>query len=472
MCNFKKFLFIILFLVVANFSFSQEKPNIILIYSDDHGWADLGFQGIDSDIKTPHLDAMAKDGVRFSHGYVTAPQCVPSRAGVLSGLYQQKIGVEQNGDPSMDLSVVTIPERLKAAGYVSGHVGKWHLDNPEGKNAKHKALANDKPKAAYQPKDQGFDEYYNGQMNVIDASHDFKGNKLEAGKNRITDSRFRCVWQADAGIQFINRHANKTPFFLYLAFFAPHVPLESPEPWFSQTPTNLPLERRQALAMIAAMDEGIGNLRKTLKEKGIEKNTLIFFIGDNGAPLRKGAWNGSLNIPLIGEKGMLTDAGIRTPFLAVWPGTLPAGKVYEPAVSSLDVAASAVAVAGLSKDNLDGVNIIPYAQGKTKGNPHKALFWRWRSQAAILSGRYKFIMVGPEEKYLFDTSLPDGETKNLINKEVKLAKNLEAKLMSWNSTLPTPGLPRATNAADNMFFNFHVKKLQNVTQPIKQIITK
>jgi arylsulfatase A-like enzyme len=124
-------------------------------------------------------------------------------------------------------------------------------------------------------------------MNSIQASHDFNGNKLEAGNRRITDNRFRCVWQADAGMQFIKRHANKNPFFLYLAFFTPHVPLASPEPWFSKTPTNLPLERRQAWAMIAAMDEGIGNLRKTLKEQGIENNTLIFFIGDNGAPLKK-----------------------------------------------------------------------------------------------------------------------------------------------------------------------------------------
>lgn len=458
----------VLLIATTQIVVAQKKPNIILIYSDDHGWADLGAQGVNKDIKTPNLDAMAKDGVLFSHGYVTAPQCVPSRAGVLSGIYQQKIGVEQNGDPSMALSVITIPERLKEAGYVSCQVGKWHLDNPEGKNAKAKAGDNSKPTAAFQPKDQGFDEYYNGQMNTIQASHDFKGNKLEPGNNRITDNRFRCVWQADAGMQFIKRHANKDPFFLYLAFFTPHVPLESPEPWFSKTPTDLPLERRQALAMIAAMDEGIGNLRKTLKEEGIEKNTIIFFIGDNGAPLRPGAWNGSLNLPLTGEKGMLTDGGIRTPFLAVWPGTFPAGKVYDPAVSSLDVAATALAVAGLPKDNLDGVNILPFVSGKSKGNPHEALFWRWRSQAAVLSGKYKFVMVGPDEKYLFDTTIADGETKNLIKSQPKIATDLEAKLMTWNATLPAPGLPRPTNLADDKFFDFHVEKNENSSQPKKK----
>ena len=134
------------------------------------------------------------------------------------------------------------------------------------------------------------------------------------------------MWQADAAVSFIDRH-QRDPFFLYLAFFAPHVPLESPEPWFSKTPTMLPKERRQALAMIAAMDEGIGRIRAKLREQGNEKNTLIFFIGDNGAPLKEGAWNGSLNLPLVGEKGMLTDGGIRTPFLAAWPGTIPAGQI-------------------------------------------------------------------------------------------------------------------------------------------------
>ncbi len=469
MDKLKHFSLAIMFLMIAHFSFSQQKPNIILIYSDDHGWADLGAQGVNSDIKTPNLDAMVKDGVRFSHGYVSAPQCVPSRAGTLSGRYQQKFGVEKNGDPAMPLSVLTIPERLKAAGYVSCQVGKWHLDSPpKGKGKQEESISDEKPEDSFQPKDQGFDEYYTGSMNRIQASHDLMGNKLSAGNNMITDSRFRCVWQADAGMQFIKRHANKSPFFLYLAFFTPHVPLESPEPWFSKTPTNLPLERRQALSMIAAMDEGIGNLRKTLTEQGIEKNTLIFFIGDNGAPLKKGAWNGSLNLPLIGEKGMLTDGGIRTPFLGVWPGVFPAGKVYEPAVSSLDVAASAVALAGLPKDNLDGVNIIPFVQGKLKGNPHDALFWRWRSQASILSGNYKFIMVGPDEKYLFDTSIPEGETKNLIKSEPKIADDLEKKLMTWNATLPAPGLPRPTNTQDDIFFNFHVKKIGNLSQPQKQ----
>ncbi len=439
---------------------ATAKPNIILIYSDDHGWADLGAQGVDKDIRTPNLDALARAGVRFSHGYVSAPQCVPSRAGVITGRYQEKFGVEDNGKGPLPLAELTIAERLKAAGYVSCQVGKWHLEPPPDKKGNKEEKANLHQNAsAFLPLHQGFDEYYTGQMDKFIASHDLQGRKLINAPQTLTDKRFRCVWQADAAVQFIDRHAHD-PFFLYLAFFTPHVPLESPEPWFSKTPTNLPLERRQALAMIAAMDEGIGKIRAKLREQGNETNTLIFFIGDNGAPLKAGAWDGSLNLPLTGEKGMLTDGGIRTPFLAAWPGTFPAGKVYEKPVINLDVAATAVALAGLPPDQkLDGVNLLPFVLGEKAGDPHEALFWRWRSQAAIRADHWKLILLGQDERYLFDLNLPDGvseTTNNLIATFPEVAADLEKRLMAWNATLPPPGLPRAIVDEDQMFYDDHV----------------
>tara|TARA_R110002050_G_scaffold141496_2_gene266689 strand:+ start:34404 stop:35831 length:1428 start_codon:yes stop_codon:yes gene_type:complete len=435
----------------------KSKPNIIVIYSDDHGWADLGAQGVNSDIRTPNLDKLAADGVRFSHGYVSAPQCVPSRAGLMTGRYQQRFDMEANGSRALPLEELTLAERLKDAGYISCQVGKWHLENREKNKRRGNDLAEKQPEYSSEPKDHGFGEYYNGSMNTINASHDLQGNKLSDGNNTIKDSRFRCVWQSDAAMQFIKRHT-KDPFFLYLAYFTPHVPLESPEPWFSKTPAHLPLERRQALAMIAAMDEGIGNIRELLRKEGLEETTLIFFIGDNGAPLKKGAWDGSVNLPLVGEKGMLTDGGVRTPFVAAWPGKLPAGKVYDPAVSSLDVAATAVAIAGLPNDrNLDGVNILPFVKGEKTGVPHDILYWRWRSQASVLSGKYKLILLGKDEKYLFDTTTPEGETKNLITQYPKIAVDLEGKLMEWNATLPPPGLPRPVVNQDQLFFDAHVK---------------
>jgi arylsulfatase A-like enzyme len=433
---------------------AAAKPNVILIYSDDHGFADLGAQGVDRDIRTPHLDALARDGVRFARGYVTAPQCVPSRAGVITGRYQQRFGVDDNLKGPLPLAELTIAERLKAAGYVSAQVGKWHLEPTPRAGAG--AKKTEENPHGFLPGAQGFDEYFCGPMNNFVASHDLKGNKLPNAPATLTDKRFRCVWQADAAVSFIERH-RRDPFFLYLAFFTPHVPLESPEPWFSQTSAHLPKERRQALAMIAAMDEGIGRIRAALQTQGLDQNTLIFFIGDNGAPLKPGAWNGSLNLPLTGEKGMLTDGGVRTPFVAAWPGTLPAGKVYEPAVSALDVAATAVALAGLPHDPaLDGVNLVPFLTGRASGDPHAALFWRWRTQAAVLEGRWKLVLLGPQQRYLFDTTTPEGETRNLLAEHPAIADRLLARLKAWDATLQTPGLPTDTHAQDQHFFSTYV----------------
>ena len=443
--------------LAASLAADERKPNILLIYSDDHGWADLGAQGVDKDIRTPNLDQLARDGVRFKRGYVSAPQCVPSRAGVLTGRYQQRFGVEDNNKGPLPLAELTIAERLKPAGYISGQVGKWHLDLG-GDKAGEKAA---RIQSAHLPHGQGFDEYWCGSLRQYHASHDLKGQPLANAPQLVTDARFRVVVQTDAALSFLDRRAAKSeqPWFLYLAWFAPHVPLDSPEPWFSQTPAHLPKERRQALAMIAAMDDGLGRIRAKLKAMNAERDTLIVFIGDNGAPLKEGAWNGSLNLPLTGEKGMLTDGGLRVPFLAAWPGKVPAGQVFEHPVSSLDVAATVVALAGQPQDaKLDGVNLMPFVTGENKAAPHDALFWRWRSQAAVLEFPWKLIHLGTNETYLFNVTQPDGETKNLLAQNPAVAARLDAKLRTWAVTLQPPGPPERSNEQDKVFFAAHVDK--------------
>ena len=264
----------------------DRKPNILLIYSDDHGWADLGAQGVNAEIRTPNLDQLARHGVRFARGYVSAPQCVPSRAGVMTGRYQQRFGVEDNAKGPLPLAELTIAERLKPAGYVTGMVGKWHLDIGAAKGGNNRLL---RVMPEHMPHGQGFDEYWRGEMRQFFASHDLKGQPFADAPHLVKDERFRVVVQTEAALGFLDRRAAKPeqPWFLYLAWYAPHVPLESPEPWFSKTPENLPLQRRQALAMIAAMDTGLGQIREKLRAMGAEKDTLIFFIGDNGAPLGK-----------------------------------------------------------------------------------------------------------------------------------------------------------------------------------------
>jgi uncharacterized sulfatase len=434
---------------------AADKPNIILIYSDDHGWADLGIQGSDQDIRTPHLDAMARDGVRFTRGYVTAPQCVPSRAGVLTGRYQQRFGVEDNNKGPLPLAELTIAERLKTAGYVTGQVGKWHLDLVGGKKGE-KGLRSTKE---FMPHAQGFDEYFRGELRQYLASHDLQGKPFADAPHVVADNRFRVVVQTQAALSFLDRRAAKPdqPFFLYLAYYAPHVPLESPEPWFSQTPAHLPKERRQALAMMAAMDEGIGQLRAKLKAMGQDQKTLIVFIGDNGAPLGK-AWDGSLNTPLVGQKGMLSEGGIRTPFVAAWPGHLPAGTVYDRPVISLDVAATSVAAAGLPKaPELDGTDLTPFAAGQNTGAPHERLFWRWGSQAAVLEHPWKLVRLGDREEMLFDVTLPDGESlaKNQAKVRPEIVARLSTALKAWSDTLTRPGLPTSLDPHHEGMFAEH-----------------
>jgi uncharacterized sulfatase len=441
-----------------------EKPNILLIYTDDHGWADLGAQGVDKDIRTPHLDQLAKEGVRFTRGYVTAPQCVPSRAGVITGRYQQRFGVEDNNKGPLPLSELTIAERLKPAGYLSGWVGKCHLDvsGEKGKDKASRILTD------HMPHHQGFEEYFRGELRQFYASHDLQGQPFADAPRLVRDDRFRVVVQTEAALSFLGRRAAKPdqPWFLYLAWYSPHVPLESPEPWFSKTPEHLPLQRRQALAMIAAMDDGLGQIRAKLKEMGQEQNTLIFFIGDNGAPLG-GAWDGSQNTPLAGQKGMLSEGGIRTPFVAAWPGHWPAGMAYDQPVINLDVAATAVALAGLPHDpKLDGVNLTPFVTGEKKSAPHDALYWRWGSQAAILEMPYKLIALGDRERLLFDITKPDGENiaRNLIKQQPEIATRLEAKLKAWAAELQPPGLPTSFDRHHEELFAEHDLIAKNETE--------
>ncbi|MCC6354432.1 MAG: sulfatase-like hydrolase/transferase [Verrucomicrobiae bacterium] len=431
------------------------KPNILVIYTDDHGWADIGAQGADGDVRTPNIDRLVADGVLFKRGYVTAPQCTPSRAAVITGRYQQRFGVEHNGIP-MRQDVVTLPERLKGAGYVSGISGKWHLDvedQRKAQGAKNRAL----PELA--PQHQGFDEYFTGARRDYVASHALDGTPFPDAPRQVRDERCRVVVQTEAALSFLERRAKSPgqPWFLYLAYMAPHVPLESPEPWFSKTPGHLPLERRQALALIGAIDDGVGRIRGALRAMGDEQDTLIFLIGDNGAPLGN-AWDGSINLPMVGQKGMLSEGGIRVPFVAAWPGRIPGGQVYEHPVISLDVAATAVAMAGLPRDGaLDGVDLIPFLTGQNKGAPHETLYWRWMSQAAIQEFPYKLIALGERERLLFDITAPDGENigRNLAAKNPDVAARLEGKLKAWCDTLRPPGMPTSFDAHHEGLFGEH-----------------
>ncbi len=440
----------------AGFAFAEapDRPNIILVFTDDQGYADLGIHGTNPDVRTPHLDQLARDGALFTNGYVTAPQCIPSRAGLVAGRHQNAFGLDDNHRGPLSHEEYTIAERVRDAGYVTGMIGKWHLE-----------IGYDEDRRVYfdresLPDRHGFTEMFMGYMQEYHATFDLEGRDVQDGYQRVRDPHYRIDIQTRSTLAFLDRRKqDDRPFFLLLGYFAPHSPIEGPPQYMARLQHVQPEIRRMALASVLAMDDGIGMIRQKLQEMGLTENTLIFYISDNGAPLIEGGYIGSLNTPLIGEKGMQTDGGQRVPFIAAWPGTIPAGQVIDQAVWALDASATVVSVANAPVDErIEGVNLMPWLTGQRTGPLHDALYWRWRSQSAILSDGWKFVRLGNERRYLFDMRTPGRERAqdNQIEDHPEIAAALERKLMAKADTWATPGLPEEVVGADRRFFDMHV----------------
>lgn len=461
-------------------AFSAEQPNVIIILTDDHGWPDISSQGVLDDVKTPHTDKLAASGVRFTSGYSSAPQCRPARAGLMSGRNQSRFGLEDNRHLAFPWGEYTVAERLRDAGYVTGMSGKWHLNGPIDSTGKlpDGSEATDAQKTQYQTlqrglreKDpgqahgHGFMEYFSGSLGNYVASHAPDGKAL--GKTTLyPDKRYRVDVQAEWGVNFIRRHAaSDKPFFLFLSLYAPHVPLEAPQHYIDRFPGEMPERRRLALAMIASIDDAVGQVARTLKEEGVADDTLIFYLADNGAPLKydkKDApgggpgWDGSVNDPWIGEKGMLTEGGIRVPFIASWPAKIPGGQVDDRPVISFDAVATAVAAAGQEVDDrLDGVDLLPYLDGRRGDHPHESLHWRWAGQYAIRSGNWKYLKAG-SRSYLFDVTTDAHETKNLIKRFPERADAMKRELEAWSDELYDPGFDHPVEYQGNPYFDFYL----------------
>jgi len=414
---------------------SAQKPNILFIVGDDMGYADVGFHQC-KDIPTPNLDALAASGVNFSNGYVSGPYCSPTRAGLLTGRYQQRFGHEFNpsGNNGLPLSETTIADRLKAAGYATGLVGKWHLGAP----------------AEMQPQKRGFDEFFG----FLGGSHSyFNTAGILRGKEPVTELDYTTDAFGREAVSFIERHKSH-PWFLYLAFNAVHTPMDATDDRLAKFPNIADKQRRTYDAMMLALDEAIGKVRKKLEESGLEKNTLVIFISDNGGPTMKGTTiNGSSNAPFRGSKRTTLEGGIHVPFLISWPGVVKPGK-YELPVIQLDLNTTALAVAGVKVKpewNLDGVNLLPYLTGKQTGTPHKALYWRMGEQMAIRVGDFKLVRydsnaetntgvknqpVTPPKLYNIREDI--GETKDLANVMPDKVKELQTLWNSWNANLAAP----------------------------------
>ena len=400
----------------------SRKPNIIVILGDDMGYADVGFHGC-KDIPTPNIDSLAKNGVRFTNGYVSGPYCSPTRAGFLTGRYQTRFGHEFNpggGKQGLPVNQVTIAQRLQALGYVTTLIGKWHLGSED----------------KMVPNERGFQEYFG----FLGGAHTYfpakgKGAGIFRDKKAIDEKEYLTDALGREAVSFIDKHA-KEPFFMYLAFNAVHTPMEATDKYLNRFPNIKDGQRQKYAAMMSAMDDAIGQVLAKLREKGLEDDTLIIFFSDNGGPTMVGTTiNGSINFPLRGSKRQLLEGGVRVPFVMQWKGRLPGGKTYDQPIIQLDILPTSISAAGgeVKADwKLDGVNLLPFLEGKNKAAPHDMLFWRFGDQMAARKGDWKMVRYDKTGVHLYNLKDDIGESKNLAAKEPEVLRGIQAAWTEWD----------------------------------------
>jgi len=432
-------------LFVPLHSARAAKPNLIIILTDDQGYGDVGFNGC-KDIPTPNLDSIAKCGVHFPNGYVSYSVCSPSRAGLLTGRYEQRFGHERNPawlpqveTVGLPLAESTLADALGKRGYQSGLIGKWHL-------GAHPDL---------HPLKRGFNEffghlggghrYFADELTIQDPNHAKNENDsyrlwIMRDHTPVRTTNYLTDEFSDEAARFVERHKGE-PFFLYLAYNAPHGPLQASEKYLSRFPNIKNERRRTYAAMVSAVDDGVGRLLAKLRELNLETNTLVFYLSDNGGPTQD---NASSNGPLRGNKGNPWEGGIRVPFAMQWPGRLPAGKVYEPPVISLDIFATMAALTGAPLDParpLDGADLIPLLTGKSSVAPHDAIYLRMfdKGAYAVRSGDYKLVIpkTGAAAQP-FNLRSDIGESNDISAARTNELQALETKRSAWNAQLIPP----------------------------------
>lgn len=433
---------------------AANKPNIIIVLTDDQGYGDVGFNGC-KDIPTPNIDRLAKNGAVFSQAYVSYAVCAPSRAGLLTGRYQDRFGYSRNPlykplDPSIGLSLneQLMPELLKQSGYATMGIGKWHLG----------AHPN------YRPWKRGFDRFFGflggghryfpqdftdkHQDSVHDEDQSYR-TKLIMNEQVVEEKEYLTDAFTREAVNFIEQQ-KKQPFFLYLAYNAPHTPLQASEKYLSRFPTTMNPKRRTYAAMVSAVDDGVGAILNKLAALGIAENTIVIFLSDNGGPKQD---NASDNGVLRGGKGGFFEGGIRVPFVMQWPAKISPDTKYTQPISSLDILATITGnVAGIKqiRNPLDGVNLIPFVTGKKAGAPHDYLFWRQYDQQrfAVLSATGdKAIMVGDTSKMLFHLPTDISEANNIANQEGQKLAQLEEQRKRWAAQMIPPAIWGLNQAA-------------------------
>ena len=418
---------------------AADQPNIVLILADDLGYRDISCYGSDR-IQTPHIDSIGKAGVRFTDGYVTAGTCSPSRAALMTGLYQQRFGFEFNtrgptlitgevNTRGLDPKALTIADVLQDAGYATGIIGKWHLGFLD----------------QFHPTNRGFDEFFgimNGESSYFhtamrERSPVYRGTKQIAEEEYLTDALAR------EAVSFIDRH-HERPFFLYVPFNAVHDPLEAPEKYKKQFTEAESDDWQTYLAMTAALDNAVGKILAALAKHDLQEETLVIFLSDNGAAkyLKIGD-----NSPFRMGKLYLFEGGIRVPFMMKWPGHIPAGAINSLPISSLDLAPTIAATAGVKnwkEIRTDGVNLTPWLTGNRADPPRQHLFWRNGPNRAVRRGQWKMIQAG-SHVWLFNLQTDPGEVTNLSSKHPDIIQELQDAFDQWQQEMKAPAWPSRSN---------------------------
>ena len=427
---------------------ANERPNIIVIMADDLGYADLSSYGC-KDIPTPCIDQIAADGIRFTSGYVTWQMCGPSRAGFLTGRYQSTFGYYKNQtsplDPNQGLpKMETIASLLQKQGYVTGGVGKWHMGTTDDQH----------------PNSMGFDDWYgflSGGLMYFPLDHPSYNGKYNPLKRPakwrdihhtlpVIHNRTPVQWDrylthelTDAGIAFVEKN-RADPFFLFMSYNAPHLDLEAPEETIAKFPPDSmtkipgvkPKDRSIYGAMVYELDQGVGQLLAKVDELGLSENTVVWFLSDHGGMRRT-----SDNRPFKGSKGNAYEGGLRVPMIVKWPGKVPKGIVLEDMVTSLDIGATAVAIAGGDPDQsgLHGIDIRPYMFQQSTKAPHEVLFWHTGKAPGITGvmreGDYK-LMLSRGKVELYNLKDDIGESTNVAAAHPERVQSMRARWIEWN----------------------------------------
>jgi arylsulfatase A-like enzyme len=441
---------------------AANKPNVLVMVADDLGYGDVSCL-MRQVVATPNLDRLAAQGVKFTAGYATCPLCAPSRAGFLSGQYNQRLGVEKNDTRSgLPSDVPIFPEIFRQAGYATALLGKWH----PGAN-----------QPGLRPMDRGFQEFYGYYTPFLDYRHPklFRNNKL------VTENEYSTDVFARKAEQFIERHKKK-PFFLEVAFNAPHITQirkdykelaslfkTSPEQFKRSGPGELKAPtarvgeaekllgqfdndwaRADTVAAITALDQAVGRILDKLKKTGLDRDTIVFFFSDNGGHPE----NRSENLPLYEYKWSVYEGGIRIPFFAVYPKAFPAGLTYDQPVMTFDILPTCAALAGVqAPGHLDGVDLTPYLAGKLQTPPHSELCWRMEDLRAIRQGRWKLVMNSDTPPQLFDIQSDYAEQHNVAGEHPEVVSALKKAWATWDAQLPAVPTPTKTESSPSTLFD-------------------